>query len=377
MSKLNMVTVVGARPQFIKAAVISRLIESREYRDRISEYMIHTGQHYDENMSGVFFSEMGIRAPDLNLSVGSKSHGAMTGEMLVKIEKVLMERSPDLIILYGDTNSTLAGALAASKLGLPIAHIEAGLRNFSKNMPEEQNRIITDHLSTWLFSPTEEGVKNLMNEGLSPAGSEDKASNNRPFIGNVGDVMYDASLHFRKLVEKRNASESILSRIGLKGNYRLVTIHRPENTDCPEKLRNIMKALNECSNLEMVFPMHPRAKKAFEANGIRLATHIHVIDPVGYLDMLELETNCVEIVTDSGGVQKEAYFFKKPCITLYETTGWVELIECGWMRLVGADYNKIVEALSSVSQKRDWVPFYGDGNAGEKILVQIERSLAN
>ncbi len=317
---IKIVTIVGARPQFIKAAVISRLI-TNEYSGALSEYFVHTGQHYDSNMSEVFFQEMLIPEPDINLEVGSGSHGRQTGEMLYKIEEVLLQQKPDWVMIYGDTNSTLAGALAAGKLNIPVAHVEAGLRSFNRKMAEEQNRVLTDHLASLLFCPTEVARQNLEAEGIE-AGVEV-----------VGDVMYDASLFYRTMLEGMLAEQRSLP----SANFYLLTLHRAENTDNPERLAAIVEALNSLDNFKGVFPIHPRTRKALQRQGQKLKAHIKVVEPVGFLEMLRLEEACDFVVTDSGGLQKEAYFFAKPCITLRDQTEWVETVEAGWNVIVGAD----------------------------------------
>lgn len=347
---IDIVTIVGARPQFVKAAVLSRLIKN-DYAGRFSEFLVHTGQHYDENMSGRFFSEMQIPEPDVNLGIGSGSHGMMTGRMLEKIEAVLLERKPDLVLVYGDTNSTLAGALAASKLHIPVAHVEAGLRSFNREMPEEQNRILTDHLSTSLFCPTDTAVKNLSKEGITEG------------VFNCGDIMLDASLYYRSL--PLDAPPSVPE------NFYLVTLHRAENTDNPKRLESIVSALNRFTDIPAVLPLHPRTKKMLGSYGLSFARHIKVIDPVGYLQMLYLEHACSFIVTDSGGVQKEAYFFQKPCITLRDQTEWVETVEAGANIIVGADENTILSSLKNPPALSEWKALYGNGDTGSRILSSI------
>ena len=353
---LSIVTIIGARPQFVKAAVISRLIREK-YSDRIREYLVHTGQHYDANMSDVFFSEMMIPEPEINMNIGSGSHGKMTGAMLEKIEEVLLERKPDFLLVYGDTNSTLAGALAASKLLIPVVHIEAGLRSFNKAMAEEQNRILTDHLSNYLFCPTDRAVSNLLQEGVSSG------------VYKSGDVMYDASLFYRRLYRERGYR-------GMRereqwGNFALLTLHRAENTDSQERLTSIISALNDCYSEKIVFPMHPRTKKYLQMYNLSLAEHIHVLEPVGFFDMLDLEEKCDYIITDSGGVQKEAYFFRKPCITLRDQTEWVETVEAGANTLVSADKSLIVSAVGSSKRKIASKALYGNGDAGDLILKEL------
>lgn len=363
---IRVLTVVGARPQFIKAAVVSRLVRSEAYRDRIEEFLVHTGQHYDENMSEIFFREMEIPEPDVNLNIGSGGHGRTTGAMLASLEDLLVDKRPDLVLVYGDTNSTLAGALAASKLHIPVAHVEAGLRSFMMTMPEEQNRIIADRLATWLFCPTTVAVRNLEAEGIT-ARDPSRPSADEKSVTKVGDVMLDASLHYRQAAAAR--SGAILSR--LPKYFYLLTIHRAENTDDPNRLRAIVSAINARSDLEAVFPVHPRTRKTLERLGLAFGPHVHLIDPVGYFEMLALEGACRFVVTDSGGVQKEAYFFKKPCMTLRDSTEWVELVESGWNRLVGADAVRIAAAFETMFPPAASSALYGEGHAGEAILDRL------
>lgn len=346
----KIVTIVGARPQFVKAAVISRLIRN-EYSDRFKEIIVHTGQHYDENMSDVFFKEMMIPKPDINLNIGSGSHGKMTGRMLEKIEEVVLEEKPDILLVYGDTNSTIAGALAASKLHVPVAHVEAGLRSFNMKMPEEQNRILTDHISSFLFCPTETAVKNLDKEGIKKG------------VFNTGDVMYDASLFYEKFACPPDS-------IKLSDEFALITLHRAENTDSYENLKSIVEALNE-SGINAIMPLHPRSKKMLEQFNLKFKENIRLIEPVGFLNMIFLEKNCNMIITDSGGVQKEAYFFKKPCITLRDQTEWVETVESGWNVLAGSDKEKIMDKISYLNTVGEYSRFYGNGRAGVNILNNL------
>jgi UDP-GlcNAc3NAcA epimerase len=368
----RIVTVVGARPQFVKAAVISRLIRSGEYAAALSEYLVHTGQHHDENMSEVFFREMRIPRPDINLGVAGGTHGHMTGGMLVKIERVLLDTKPDLVLVYGDTNSTLAGALAAAKLRLPVAHVEAGLRSYNKKMPEEQNRILTDHLSAYLFSPTERAVRNLATEGIVDRRGNSAPTSDAPLLANVGDVMLDASNFYRKLASERPERERMVNRLGLADrSFRLLTLHREENTDDHNRLRAIFGAINAADDTPTVFPVHPRTRKRLQICGIGLKSHIRAIDPVGYLDMLELEQSCEMVLTDSGGVQKEAFFFSRPCVTLRDQTEWVETVKSGWNTLAGADAGKIAEALSARKAPSSKDNLFGDGDAGRKVLDLI------
>lgn len=347
----KIVTIVGARPQFVKAAVISRIIKEK-YSDEISEYLVHTGQHYDENMSDIFFHEMRIPKPDLNLEVGSGSHGKMTGEMLTKIEEVILDQNPDALLIYGDTNSTLAGALAASKLHTPVCHVEAGLRSYNMLMPEEQNRIVADHLSKLLLCPTKTAINNLEKEGIVEG------------VSLTGDVMYDASLFYRSL---KNENSKLPK---LPESFFLATIHRAENTDSKERLTSIVKALNNC-DVKGILPLHPRTKKYLQEYNLSFNTNITLIEPIGYFDMLELESKADFIVTDSGGVQKEAYFFKKPCITLRDQTEWVETVDSGWNKIVGSNYEVILDTIKNITVPNYYPNLYGDGNSGEKIIEEL------
>jgi UDP-GlcNAc3NAcA epimerase len=317
--------------------------------------MIHTGQHYDSKMSDIFFNEMKIKEPKYNLGIGGGSHGQNTGRMIKKIEEVLIKEEPDWIILYGDTDSTLAGAIASSKLKCKVAHVEAGLRSFNRNMPEEINRILTDHASDLLFTPTINASEQLLKEGVS----EEK-------IKFVGDVMYDATLAFTEIA--KDLDINILDSEG----YILLTLHRAENVDNKEKLQDIIQAINECP-YKVIFPVHPRTKKRLSEFGIQLDNNIIQIDPVGYLEMLMLEKNALAVATDSGGVQKEAYFQGKPCIVLREETEWIELVELGNNKLVGSDTDKIKSALDELknSDTIEKVDLYGDGKASLKITNHL------
>jgi UDP-GlcNAc3NAcA epimerase len=351
----KVITVVGARPQFIKAAVISKAIRERGIS---SEVMIHTGQHYDHKMSDLFFEELEIPAPKYNLEIGSGGHGAQTGRMLEKIEEVLLNEKPDVVVIYGDTNSTIAGALAATKLHIPLAHIEAGLRSFNKKMPEEINRILADHCSDWLFAPTQVAVKNLENEGVP--------SNK---IYEVGDVMFDVTKHFS---QKAKNQSHILTQLELKPqSYILSTIHRAENTNDPKRLENMFTALGILSEkIEVVLPLHPRTKNLLSTQLLNKAKKVKIIEPVGYLDMLSLESQAKLIATDSGGVQKEAFFCRVPCVTLREETEWVELVELGWNQLAstnlpGEELAKRIWERTSIFGKNSEP--YGDGHSAEKI----------
>jgi len=327
---MKLVSVVGARPQFIKSATVSC-----ELRKSAQEVLVHTGQHYDDTMSGVFFRELGLSEPNYYLSVGSASHGHQTGEMLTKMEEVLLKEGPDFVVVYGDTNSTLAGSLAAAKLHIPIAHVEAGLRSHNRKMPEEINRVLTDHMSTLLFCPTETAVENLEGEGITKG------------VHLVGDVMYDALLEAVVVAKRRS---TILDRLGLKPHeYLLTTVHRAENTDQPQRLEGIVKALTNLARMghRIVFPLHPRTKKLLSMHSLKLDEAILQIDPVSYLDMLLLQSSARLILTDSGGIQKEAFWLQVPCVTLRDETEWVETVQSGWNILVGADSQRILHAVQN------------------------------
>lgn len=355
---LKIVSVVGARPQFIKAAAVSRVLRATE---GVKEILVHTGQHYDANMSDVFFEELEIPRPDYNLGIGSGTHGAQTGKMLEAIEKVLLEEKPDWVLVYGDTNSTLAGALAAVKLHIPVAHVEAGLRSFNRHMPEEINRVLTDHASDLLFAPTKSAVINLRHEGIP----EER-------IKLVGDVMFDAALFYGKRAERQS---QILNKLDLKPKgYVLATVHRAENTDDPVRLKVIFDALCEIAGeIKVVLPLHPRTREALIKSGMydKVASGIYLTEPVGYLDMVMLEKNARLIATDSGGVQKEAFFYHVPCVTLREETRWVELVELGWNRVIPPTSKDRVSAgiceNFQASGGLDGYP-YGDGKSAESII---------
>ncbi len=352
---MKILSIVGARPQFIKAAPVSRVL-----RQRHTEVLVHTGQHYDHNMSAVFFEELDIPEPAYNLGVGSGPHGQQTGRMLETIEQVLLDERPDWVLVYGDTNSTLAGALAAVKLHMPVAHVEAGLRSFNRRMPEEHNRVLTDHVADLLFCPTQTAVDNLAREGITRG------------VHNVGDVMYDAVLHNIGIAEQRS---TILNRLGLKpGRYLLATVHRAENTDDPVRLAAIIEALRAVSE-PIVFPAHPRARSALAKLGSSPPANVQLIEPVGYLDMLLLEKHARLILTDSGGVQKEAYFFGVPCVTLREETEWVETVETGWNIVVGTDPEQIAAAVGQPSPVGIPPRLFGDGWAGARIIDIISSSI--
>ena len=352
--KEKIISIVGARPNFIKCAPLSK-----EIRKEFNEVIIHTGQHYNYEMNRVFFEELDIPEPDYHLDVGSGSHGYQTGEMIKRIEEVLLKEEPDLVLVYGDTNSTIAGALAASKLHIKVAHIESGLRSYDKSMPEEINRILTDHCSDILFCPTETSVENLKREGITNE------------VHCTGDVMVDALKKNIKIAEKK---AMILDEMDLKPKkYYLATIHRAENTDDFKRLKNIVDAFCEIGNL--VFPCHPRTEKYLKGFGLwdRLVENTKVIKPVGYLNMLMLEKSARKVLTDSGGVQKEAYIFKVPCITLRDNTEWVETVEDGWNVLVGADEEKIVKGVNQFEPGNKQRNVFGEGDASEKITEIIGR----
>lgn len=353
---MKIFTIVGARPQFIKAAPVSRAL--REIG--ITESIVHTGQHFDAGMSDIFFEELAIPKPTHHLGISGGGHGAMTGAMLQSLEQLLETERPDWVLVYGDTNSTLAGTLAATKLQIPVAHVEAGLRSFDQSMPEEQNRIVADHLATLLFTPTPAATANLQREGISVEK-----------IAQVGDVMFDATLYYTE--RARNRSDILYSNQLQSKDYFLATIHRAGNTDNLQRLQSILSGLNTVSRdiKRVVMPLHPRTRSAIAQNHLT-ADSIHVIEPVGYLDMLALEHNAALIATDSGGVQKEAYFQGVPCLTLRDETEWVELIDLGWNQLVPAVSSQIVKAVSEAlgSQGLNGQP-YGNGDAATKIAEKL------
>ena len=365
---IRLLTVIGARPQIIKAAAISRAIREN-FRDQIEERILHTGQHYDANMSQVFFDELGIPSPDYNLGVGSGSHGVQTAKMIDGIEKVLTSDHFDGIILYGDTNSTLAGAVAAAKLLVPVFHVEAGLRSFNMSMPEEQNRIVCDHLSSILFAPTKTACDNLVSEGMNASKALFQGGKRR-LVVNSGDVMYDNALYFSKMAEKKS---TILGDCGVSsGNYILATIHRDFNTDNPERIESIFHALSrvaEENDIPIVLPLHPRTKKYLPSG---LSGMIHIIPPASFFDILTLEKNARVVMTDSGGVQKEAFFFGKPCVILRPETEWVEILDYHAGILADADYDRIISAYSTLSGNDVcFPPLFGDGKASHRILQSI------
>lgn len=355
---MHLISIVGARPQFIKIAPFLRAIQtfnSENTANKIAHTLVHTGQHYDYQMSQVFFDDLGLGSPDYHLGVGSGSHGFQTGEMLKKIEDVIIKEKPNFVIVYGDTNSTLAGALAAAKLHIPVAHVEAGLRSFNRLMPEEINRVLADHVSDILFCPTQTAVDNLCKEGITKG------------VYIVGDIMYDAAVQYLVLAEKKS---TILQDLSLeKGSFVLATVHRAENTDNIERLKNIFIGLESIveNKLPVILPLHPRTRKQLDSASIK-NTRVKIINPVSYLDMLILEKNARVILTDSGGVQKEAYFFRVPCVTLRDETEWVETVESGWNTLVGSDPKKIYNTVFNNSKPGKNISLYGDGNTSKKIL---------
>jgi UDP-GlcNAc3NAcA epimerase len=361
---MKIVTVIGARPQFIKAAAVSNLLRGDS---SFTEVLVHTGQHYDANMSDVFFQELGIPAPQYHLGIGSGGHGQQTGRMLEQIEQVLLREKPAVVLIYGDTNSTLAGALAAVKLHIPVAHVEAGLRSFNRRMPEEINRVVSDHLSHWLFAPTQAAVDNLAREGLSG----DK-------VRLVGDVMYDVALQLRNV-----DSQPVLRKFGLQPKeYVLATIHRAENTDSSERLHAIVDAMADVAReVAVVLPLHPRTRAALAREGFndKSLAPLRITEPLGYLDMVALERNARLIATDSGGVQKEAFFCRVPCVTLRDETEWVELVELGWNSLVpptnaGAVCEGIRARLSGSAGDEPPPDLYGGGQAASRIAGVLRQA---
>jgi len=349
---MKVVTVVGARPQFIKAAPVSRVL-----RQHHTEVLVHTGQHYDENMSAVFFAELDLPQPDVNLGVGSGSHGAQTAAMLAGIEHVLLVEKPDRVLVYGDTNSTLAGALAAAKLHIPVAHVEAGLRSFNRVMPEEINRVLTDHISDLLFCPSQTAVDNLAAEGITRG------------VHLVGDVMADALLW---AAERARVQSTILEQVGVQEKgYLLATVHRAENTDDPARLRTILDAFAAFDE-PIVFPIHPRTQARIATLNLKSKIqNLKSIAPVGYLDMVRLEQSARMILTDSGGIQKEAYWLGVPCVTLRDETEWVETVHAGWNVLVGADTARIVAAVREFAPPKERPVLYGDGRAAERMMSHL------
>ncbi len=349
---MKILSVIGARPQFIKAALLSK--EIRKYHQEI---LVHTGQHYNRELSDIFFQELDIPQPDYNLGVGSGSHGYQTGHMIIEVEKVLIQEKPDFVIIYGDTNSTVSASLAAVKLHIPVGHVEAGLRNFDLHIPEEVNRLVADHISTFLFAPTQTAVDNLTKEGLA----------DKTYL--TGDVMYDVLLHN---LEKSEKQSNILETFSLKHKeYVLATIHRPSNTDDPIHLANIFRAFESCGQI-VVVPLHPRTVKELAKNSIHLdSTKVRIIEAQGYFDFLKLLNHAAKVITDSGGVQKESYLLKIPCITIYDSTSWVETVRDGWNILSKAETNDIVEKIRTFNPTGIQGNYFGDGHSCERIIEII------
>lgn len=377
---LKIVTIIGARPQIIKAAALSRVIQ-KNYKDTIKEVIVHTGQHYDNGMSQVFIDELGIPSPNYNFGVGSATHGAQTGKMIREIEEILFQEDPEYVVIYGDTNSTLAGAIAASKMNIPVIHIEAGLRSFNKSMPEEINRIIADHVSTMLFTPTQTGLDNLIREGFSATNSKPFTPDN-PGILHCGDVMYDNTQYFKKLaLEKSTIIQD--QKLGKKP-FILCTIHRNNNTDDADRLNTIFDTLDQLSKtnkVDMVLPLHPRTSNAIEEKmdprieeAINKNPFMKLLPPATFLDMIALESHCQMVITDSGGVQKEAYFFKKPSIILRSETEWKEIVDTGAGIITDANKEQILEAFEQFKmhgEKIEYPSIFGDGNAAGFICQTI------
>jgi UDP-N-acetylglucosamine 2-epimerase len=349
---MKILTIVGARPQFIKAA-----LASRELRKDHTEILVHTGQHYDQDMSDIFFSQLGIPDPDYNLGIGSASHGKQTGEMLAAVEKVLLDENPDWVVVYGDTNSTLAGAIAASKLHIKVAHVEAGLRSFNRDMPEEINRVLTDHISDLLLCPSQIAVDNLAKEGITKG------------VHIVGDVMHDALL-WALANNPQNPEKLLASYLLHKKGYLLLTIHRAENTDDPQRLASILDALDSLKE-KILWPIHPRTRKKLSEYRLSISQNINIIDPVGYFDILLLMQNARKILTDSGGMQKEAYWLQVPCITLRDETEWVETLQVGWNVLAGVSSDKIIDVVKNWQPPEGHPAIYGDGTAVQKIITLL------
>jgi UDP-N-acetylglucosamine 2-epimerase len=349
-AEVKVLTIVGARPQFVKAAAVSKVLRATH-----DEVLLHTGQHYDDNMSELFFRELRIPAPAHNLGVGSGPHGVQTAAMIAGIEPIAMDERPDVFLVYGDTNSTLAGSLVAAKLNIPLAHVEAGMRSFDRRMPEEVNRILSDHVASLLFCPTQSAVKNLAREGITSG------------VQMVGDVMYDVLL--ANLPVARDGA--LLRDVGIApGEYVLATLHRAENTDDPEVLSRILLGLGE-AGMPVLLPMHPRTRLAIDRFGLELSSNIHAVEPVGYLEMIRLESSAAAIATDSGGVQKEAYMVGRPCVTLRDRTEWPETVEAGWNTLVGSSIEAIANAVVSFRPTHQRPLLFGDGRAAERIVAAL------
>tara|TARA_B100000678_G_scaffold81561_1_gene67855 strand:+ start:1040 stop:2098 length:1059 start_codon:yes stop_codon:yes gene_type:complete len=352
---MKIISVVGARPQFIKLAILSK-----ELRENHNEIIIHTGQHYDDNMSKYFFEEMQIAKPDYNLNIGSGSHGKQTAEMLIGLEDIFLHQKPDVVITFGDTNTTLATGLAATKLNIPVAHVEAGLRSHNREMPEEINRILTDHISDYLFAPTLTAMENIKIENLY----------GKPFL--VGDVMYDSLLYYGKIAEQKSR---ILKNLKLRQKeYILLTLHRPYNVDNIHKLQNIFSALKQTKKI-IVLPVHPRSRKMIERTNTIIPENISIIEPLGYLDFIFLQKHSEKIITDSGGIQKEAYLNGIPCITIRPETEWIETVKAGWNVLVGDKKDQLIENCLHFKPSHNRPRYFGDGNSSKKIISILESHL--
>lgn len=376
---LKILTVVGARPQFIKAAAINRAFRTH-FAGQVKELIIHTGQHYDSNMSDVFFQELELDQPAYSLKIGSATHGKQTGEMLGALEEVMLAEQPHAVIVYGDTNSTLAGALAAAKLNIPVIHIEAGIRSYNRTMPEEVNRIMTDHVSTLLFTPTRTGYESLVQEGIAEA-NRPAIKPASPKVYHCGDIMYDNSLYFAQAAERKS---DVMSRLGLDANnFILATIHRNNNTDDPARLTAILRGIllvSQAADLKVVLPLHPRTRKMLQQPEnhelyveLTASDRVLITEPIGFLEMSLLEKHCALVMTDSGGVQKEAYFFKKPCLILRPETEWIEIVKQGSAICVDADTDRIVNGFNQLVNNRptSFPEFYGDGQAADFIVKEI------
>ena len=381
--KKKIITIIGARPQIIKSSALSRAIRTH-FKNELEEIIVHTGQHYDDNMSNVFFDEMKIPFPNYNLSVGSGSHGKQTAKMIDGLEEIFLKEKPAAVVVYGDTNSTIAGALAATKIHIPVVHIEAGLRSFNKSMPEEVNRIACDHMSSLLFTPTISGIENLKKEGFDTDG-KGEASADHPNVFHCGDIMYDNSLYFSSVSAEK---ATILNELKLTPeSYILCTVHRDSNTDVKENMENIFQALldvGENSGLKIILPLHPRTKSKMKEQlstelfeNIAVSEMIEIIPPAGFLDIIALEKNARMLITDSGGLQKESFFFEKPCIILRPQTEWVEIVNNGNALLADADYNRIIDAFNELVTVENFTypNFYGNGKASEFICEKIVKMI--
>lgn len=376
---IKLVTVIGARPQFIKAAAISRAVKT-SFSDEIEEVIVHTGQHYDSSMSEIFFNELQIPKEKYNLNIGSGSHAVQTANMMIEIEKVVLEEKPDAILLYGDTNSTLSACLVAIKLHIPIIHVEAGVRGYNKRFPEEVNRIVCDHMSSLLFVPSIAGMESLELEGVKHKKNGDVITMDNPGVFHCGDIMYDNTLYYKEKVINR--ADSVFVKYDLpKEDFILATMHRPSNVDQNATLESILKALNQVTEdhgKTIVLPLHPRTKNRLdsepELKALLNNDRLRIIPPVSFLEMIELEAHSDLVITDSGGVQKEAYFLEKPCLIMLDETPWIELLESGNAVLTGSDYNKIVDGANKFlkdGKLNEFVNMYGDGKASEFICQEI------